>query len=201
MTDDPIYQDETWLREKYCTEQLTSTEMAEQAGCAKWTILRWLDEHDIPRRQGGPRLETPPSIHTSNNGYERVASQLDGERDRILVHRLTAVAWFGIDAIEGKDVHHVNNIQWDNREDNLELLTPSEHMSLHNEQRNDEYGLRRNPDKNKYEDPDWLREQYWDKELNQREIAEKCGVSRSVINTRMNQFDIETRCISEAKSL
>jgi len=39
---------------------------------------------------------------TSGDGYEEVT---DGE-DRVYLHRLTAVAEYGVEAIEGMDVHH-----------------------------------------------------------------------------------------------
>jgi len=48
------------------------------------------------------------------------------------VHRLLAVAEFGTEAVKDQHVHHKNEIPWDNRPENLELLTPAEHASHHN---------------------------------------------------------------------
>lgn len=48
-------------------------------------------------------------IYTSGDGYEEV---MDGD-DRCYVHRLTAVAEYGYDAVVGKDVHHKEI--WDGR--------------------------------------------------------------------------------------
>jgi hypothetical protein len=53
----------------------------------------------------------------------------------VKIHRLAAVAWFGYEAVVGKDVHHVSGIPWDNREDNLEPLDPSEHRRRHAKER------------------------------------------------------------------
>lgn len=49
----------------------------------------------------------------------------------VRLHRLLAVAEWGFEAVQGRQVHHVNRIPWDNRPENLALLTPSEHSRLH----------------------------------------------------------------------
>lgn len=48
----------------------------------------------------------------------------------------------------------------------------------------------------RYRDENWLREQYWEEGLTQREIAEKCGVSARAIRKWMKRFDIERREMS-----
>jgi len=67
-----------------------------------WEVIRYLN---------------PPEVEL-NDGVE------------VRHHRLLAVAWFGIDEVEDKVVHHVNGIPWDNREGNLQLLTSEEHGTL-----------------------------------------------------------------------
>jgi len=59
--------------------------------------------------------------------YEVVESP-EGE---VRLHRLLAVALYGFEAVAGRQVHHANRIPWDNRPENLRLLTPSEHSRLH----------------------------------------------------------------------
>lgn len=66
--------------------------------------------------------------HTWVRGYSVV--HVDGHR--IPIHRLAAVAWFGFDEIKGKVVHHDSEAKWDNREENLQAMTKSEHWSHHN---------------------------------------------------------------------
>lgn len=44
-----------------------------------------------------------------------------------------------------------------------------------------------------HHDPDWLRENYWDKNLSTREVADKAGVSSPTILKWMKRFDIDRR--------
>lgn len=66
---------------------------------------------------------------TNASGYPMWRS---GAYDSVLVHRLMMVAKHGFDALDGMHVHHKNEIRWDNRPSNLELMTPSEHATHHN---------------------------------------------------------------------
>lgn len=45
----------------------------------------------------------------------------------------------------------------------------------------------------RYRDGNWLREQYWEQGLTQREVAEKCGVSARATRKWMTEFGIERR--------
>ena len=75
---------------------------------------------------------TPACFRTMRSGYERwhAYNRRDGQ-DSYYVHRLVAVAEWGVDAIRGRDVHHKNGIPWDNRPENLEVLTRKEHREVH----------------------------------------------------------------------
>lgn len=72
----------------------------------------------------------------SKGGYEKAHGnkQLDnGEwinTNQVLVHRLSAVAWFGFDAVVDKDIHHRIPIPWLNIECNLLPLPRTEHGLL-----------------------------------------------------------------------
>ena len=57
------------------------------------------------------------------------ALKINGKR--IDEHRLIAIKIFGEDACRGKIVHHKNGDKRDNRPENLELMTRSEHMKHH----------------------------------------------------------------------
>jgi hypothetical protein len=134
------YKDEEWLREKYHRERLSAVDMAELAGCTDETILRYMRKFDIPRRD----MSTAVSIgkrrqhgeyvplRTEKRGHVCWRGKYQGSNEgRVFVHRLAAVAWFGWDAVVDKAVHHKNNVPWDNREENLEPMTFSDHMMHH----------------------------------------------------------------------
>lgn len=126
------YKNRQTLEELYVERGLTSREIATKFDISKSTVLDWLNRHDIPTRPS--THDKPPNFRTNPLGYEEVRSGCDGQRDSVLIHRLVAVAEFGVDAVAGVDVHHVNDIQWDNRPDNLSLMSRSEHVSHHHEE-------------------------------------------------------------------
>jgi transposase len=118
---------EEWLRQKYESEGLTVQEIAEELDCGTTTVSRHLSKHGIATRNTDPPLRYPGkyySFKTDHQGYERWGC---GES----IHRLAAVAWFGLESVEGKQIHHKNGVPWDNREENLMPLSPSEHSKQH----------------------------------------------------------------------
>jgi len=133
------YKDEEWLREQYIEKRKTTYEMADICGVSDPTILRWMDKFGIERRgrsaaQIKHRKEAP-SMRTDYDGYERISAHNgNNQRKTVLHHQLLAIA----DGVEpqtllgGKyDVHHKNRLRWDNRPDNLEVLTKTEHGKIH----------------------------------------------------------------------
>jgi hypothetical protein len=128
------------LRRLYHGEGLTQAEIGERFGVTHRTIGNWMMQHGIPRRPDAtkrdwsghrsPRWVPYAGYKTNAAGYEVWRSRTDG-RATVLVHRLAAVAWFGYDAVAGNDVHHRNDVPWDNREVNLRPMDPSEHRSHH----------------------------------------------------------------------
>ena len=58
-----------------------------------------------------------------------IAKKVNGKR--IDEHRLIAIAYWGAEACKGKDVHHINGNKSDNRIENLELKSRSEHSREH----------------------------------------------------------------------
>lgn len=121
-----------WLHEQYRIEKRQPQEIAEQLGCSAASVHRWLNKHDIEKfgkeKWGAMR---PASYFT--NPYAGGYPMWRDSRTQwpLSVHRLLAVAEYGIEEVKGKHVHHKNGIPWDNRPDNIVPLDPEEHHSLH----------------------------------------------------------------------
>lgn len=75
----------------------------------------------------------PFKTHHRDN-YEFWEHQSMEDMHHVFVHRLLAVASHGLEALQGKEVHHKNGIKWDNRPENIELLSPEQHRKRHHEQ-------------------------------------------------------------------
>lgn len=118
------------LRELYHGEGMSIYDIADEWGCGKTTIGKWLHRHDI--EVDTPSHEKPPHFCTESRGYECWRHDTSGTQHKVRVHRLVAVAEYGYDEVVGKDVHHENHIPWDNRPSNISVLNRSEHAKLHN---------------------------------------------------------------------
>jgi transposase len=130
------WRDKDRMVEKYVEQQMNAREIAEEWGCTRSNILEWLHKHGIEVRgrleeAARAQRKRPPRIHTDKRGYEYFECSAFGRTDYLRVHRLVAVAEMGVDAVGDKIVHHVNGVPWDNRPENLELMSRSEHGKLH----------------------------------------------------------------------
>ena len=129
MSEKP-HHNKDWLHQKYHVEGLTQKEMGEIVGVGQDTISVCMDRYGVDTRKPKWKSTNPATFyHCNNRGtfYEYWNSQ----NDFVPVHRLLAVAEYGFEAVKGKDVHHKNGLSWDNRPENIELLTRSEHMKEH----------------------------------------------------------------------
>lgn len=132
------WRDEDLMRRLYVEEGLDQREIAEKFDVSLTTVCNWMQKHGIEARgHEWNRMMIRASYRTTKSGYEAWRSssrKLDGQAS-FPVHRLAAVAWFGIDAVKGNVTHHKNGVPWDNRECNLELMSQSEHASHHDHER------------------------------------------------------------------
>jgi hypothetical protein len=161
------WRNEEILRQKYWDESKSSIQIADELGCGKTTVLNWMKKHNIERRKENKDKFLSP--YTIKRGYEAVDSTIDENSNPVHLHRLLAVAKYGFEAVKGMDVHHKNRIPWDNRSENIELLSRSEHPSAHA--------------KNK--EAPWRDKELLQSELeenNQTELGEKWDCNQSLIS-------------------
>lgn len=134
IPDENPYRDEDLMRHLYLEEQLSTTEISAVLECSTGAVLNWLDRFGIDRRSSAEGIalskKEPKDVYFythRSKGYEMVKA----DEHPVAVHRLTAVAYWGFDAIRDKVVHHDAEIPWLNTEENLELLTKQEHQFHH----------------------------------------------------------------------
>lgn len=138
------YKDADKIREKYVNEGLTTREIADEWDCSNGTISRWLDNHDIETRDNWSKGVKAAAEHnrvervqmrTHERGYEYWGTKVqhgdEHKSEIVYVHRLLAVAEHGFDAVCGNVVHHKNEVRWDNRPENIEIMTRKQHQNEH----------------------------------------------------------------------
>ena len=146
MTSDSesAWQDEEKLREMYHDEGLDQPEIAERFDVTKSAVCYWMKKHGIETRdnveaQRRKRQKKPVPFETKPGGHERWVDSYKRKagwaNEYVYVHRLLYVAHHGLEAVRNRDVHHKNEIPWDNRIENLEAMTRADHSSHHASQR------------------------------------------------------------------
>jgi transposase len=146
--------DEEWLRECYFGRKMSITEMADEAGLkSEVSIMRQMDRYGIDRRPNYvTRVLRDPGagfVHADAYGYEIIRHSVDDQIQYYKHHRLIAMAEHGIEEVKQKHIHHKNNIPWDNRPENLQLVDGNkEHAQYHK----DEWGGQGRPNAPRDED-------------------------------------------------
>lgn len=132
-TDTERLSDRRWMEQKYVEEELPQHEIAELCDTTQGNVSLWLDKHGIVGFNKYHKPTGPVPFCTDPwHGYERWRNRHGEEAQAVRIHRLIAVAEWGFDAVCGMDVHHKNEVPWDNRAENLELMSRSEHVAHHN---------------------------------------------------------------------
>jgi transposase-like protein len=141
--DDKRLYDYEWLENQYVTRQRSTRDIANELGCGKKAVIRHLERAGVDRRDTSEATSLGMDnghcgFHTSKNGYEMATTRGDERAWQVGIHRLIAIA-NGADPYElftrakhtGKHVHHDNAIPWDNRPENIEVLSQSDHQKEH----------------------------------------------------------------------
>jgi hypothetical protein len=87
------------------------------------------------RESNHNRREPDVKIQTSGGGYEEIRVKTGDGWRHFQHHRLIAASMSDepLSELDGKHVHHRDGVTWNNSENNLEILTPAEHLQLHRE--------------------------------------------------------------------
>lgn len=127
------WKDADRLERLYWDEGLTLEEMATRFGCSESTVVNWMKRYGIERHKTPD--QQPPNHRWTRDGYEQVRTKINQQEYTIGIHRLVAYAegiLSGTELLNGeKHVHHKNGVPWDNRPENLEAMTESNHHAHH----------------------------------------------------------------------
>jgi hypothetical protein len=67
----------------------------------------------------------------TKNGYERLQIVIDGKKYNKFIHSLVAAAWLGQPKNLEQEIHHIDLCKTNNRADNLQYLSKTEHIKKH----------------------------------------------------------------------
>lgn len=137
--DDNDYQNKGVLEYLYNKERLSDAAISDIFDVSKGTITYWRNKHNI--EGWSPEdyaAHSPASYRVHHLGYPIWDVSTDDKTQICYVHRLVAVAEHGIDAVKDGEVHHKNELKWDNRPCNIEVYKGEDHKRLHAAKRRDE---------------------------------------------------------------
>ena len=163
------------LERLYHEKGLSQGDIADELGCSRSTVHYSMVRNGVQRRGwlDSRRVEYA-RFRTQQHGYEVWETRVGDTTKQCRVHQLLAIA-NGADPSEifgGSHIHHKNNVPWDNRDSNIEVLTLTEHNKLHQEEAHNGAPWR---------DRDLMEKLYADEERTISEIAEEFGCSPGTV--------------------
>lgn len=131
--------DEEWLRGEYLLKERLARDIAHDIGCSVWSVQAALGRFRILRFPGRNMEKRDPSLpkgtRRRHDGYIAVFKPdhpYCNARGYVLQHRLVCEEAIGRHLTPREEVHHLNEIRCDNREDNLLVMADSSaHMTFH----------------------------------------------------------------------
>jgi len=100
----------------------------------------WVEPHQVGKRfcsvackNEGIKLKGPGSKYKRPDGYIAVYYPKNPDataQGLMLEHRLVAEQKYGRRILKTEQVHHLNHIRDDNRPENLEVISPSDHQRI-----------------------------------------------------------------------
>lgn len=142
MAVNPAVNDPEVLEMLYWHEGLSMWQIAQRLDVAESTVHRRLQNYGIDRRgvgydsTRGSNFEKYARYHVRQGYPSWALNHYVDDKSVTTVHQLTAIA-DGADPYDvysdEKIVHHKNGVKWDNRPDNLEVMTRKEHTEHHAE--------------------------------------------------------------------
>lgn len=129
------YRDRRVLSELYYGRYQTLEGVAERLDCSPSTVRNWMDKAGLKRRDGRFRRRERATFCHAPGGYEMwVAHEPPRSTSAVYVHGLAVIA-DGADPYEVFSdeglVHHRNCQPFDNRPENLEVLSATQHSRTH----------------------------------------------------------------------
>jgi len=122
------WRDYDTMHHMYVEKEMSSREIAEKMDCCATTVKNWLHKHDLPIRDSN---KDKAGYFGYSQGYARFGTTVDGKSKSVGIHRLVAIAKYGIEAVMDNVVHHKNGVKWDNRPCNLEVMSRRDHALEH----------------------------------------------------------------------
>ena len=126
-TFDKPWRDADLLYDLYWNQDMTQRQIADELDCSPSNISRWMNRLDVSSRE-----HITVSHHIEERDGDLCYEKWNNNETSVLVHRLLAVAEYGFEEVCDKVVHHANTFKFDNRPENLELMSRSKHTSMHN---------------------------------------------------------------------
>jgi len=163
------------LKQMHHERDMSVNEIAQELDVSRSVVKTRFERFDIQRNYHHNR-KPGREFFTDSQGYERLCN--------VRHHRILACRDNDPNLVfsgENVEVHHENGVTWDNRPENLEVLTQSEHVYEHWEERYDEQP---------WHDEHELRELYHEEDMSTTEIGEMFGVTGAAIYYWVDKHDL-----------